>query len=344
MQRMAIGVSLMLALVACKGDKSGPDTGNVDDTSAPADDTGTPADDTGEVTSCAVVLLEASPDDGDDGWYYRDPLSLTFSEPAESHSPVITLTDSDGAEVATTVTWADGSYQATITPSDLLAGSADYALHVEVCEYSGDLTFSTDVYGGALEEDSSGMVGNTYVFDMSKADITQPEGLGYLLATYLTEPLLIGIEAADESEIDLVGAQGKLRNDGTYRQYGEDVWDFPVADFTTAPYFSADTDRIEISYSGYAIPIEDFHLEGTFSPDATSVGGGLAYGLGDTRYMGPLMGRGDEPDAVCSLIADFQIGIECVECEDGGPYCLFLEAEFGKAPLEEGLTIEIPTD
>lgn len=335
------GLALLWVLGACKGDDKGGETGNVDDTgdtdTAGDTDTSTDTDtDTDTDVPCETVAIATTPEDGTTDFYYRDALGVTFSDDASGAT--IQLLDGAGAEVATTVTWGDGNFQAEVTPVEPLDGNTAYSLHIEVCSYSGDVLFTTSEYGTELAESAAGLVGNTYVLDLSKADILQPEGLGYLLAAYLTEPILLGVDHADESLIGMVGAQGYKKNDGTYKQVGTDVWIFPDADFTSAPYFAASTPEISIDYSDVAIPIESFSLAGTFAADGSKIGGGWASGLGDTRNMGPLLELGDDPGAVCDLIT--ALGLSCETCADGEPYCVFLEVEFDEAPLAEGLTID----
>jgi len=337
------GLLLLGLLAACHNNDKGEETGKIDDTSETGDDTGTPNDDTGDThetsdPSCETVLTGTDPEDGSTGWFYRDALWLTFSDDASGATLV--LYDSDDNVVPTTETWSDGNFQVSVAPEAPLLGETTYRLHVEVCEFSGDLTFSTSQYGAPLEESTDALVGNTYVLDLSQATILQPDTLGPLLASYLTEPILIGVDHADDTTIGLVGAQGYKRSDGTYKQVGTDVWIFPDADFSENPYFSASTDYIAIDYGGTTIPIEQFELSGTFAPDGSAIGGGHAQGWGDTRNMGPLLGLSDDPSAICDYIDLLGLGVSCSPCADGGNYCLFLEAVFDEAPIADGLTID----
>lgn len=335
---------IVLALAACNNDKDGTETGDPDDTGVVVDDSGGGGDDTDSLPPpCEIVPLEITPEDGQTGWYFRDPMAITFSDAVTDAT--IQVLDPAGAEVATTIEWADGNFQATVTPVDGLAGSTTYSLHIEVCQYTGSVSFTTDVYGDPMSVEASTLIGGTYLFDLGEAEVTEPEDLGYLLALYLTQPLLIGVKDANDSELTLIGAQGYLKSDGTYRQEGDDVWSFPAADFTTAPFFSAYTESITIDYAGTAIPLGDFHLEGTFAPDGTSIGGAAASGLGDTRNMGPLLGLDEDPNAVCGLIADLALGVTCEACfSDGEPYCLYLEVEFANAELLPDFTLEEPAE
>ena len=334
-------MALLWVLAACNSDDKGGETGNVDDTADTSDtsDTDTGDTDTGEtdtVIPCETVAIATTPEDGTTDFYYRDTLGVTFSDDASGAT--IQILDASGVEVPSTVAWGDGNFQAEVTPTEPLDGDAQYQLHIAVCEYTGDVLFTTSAYGSPLAEEAAGLVGNTYVLDLSQADILQPEGLGYLLAAYLTEPILLGVDHADESVIGMVGAQGFKKNDGTYKQVGTEVWIFPDADFTTSPYFAASTPEISIDYADVAIPIENFSLAGTFAADGSKIGGGWASGLGDTRNMGPLLELGDDPGAVCTLIS--ALGLSCETCSDGEPYCVFLEVEFDEAPLATGLTID----
>ena len=114
----------------------------------------------------------------------------------------------------------------------------------------------------------------------------------------------------------------------------------PPADFSAAPYFAADTERIDIAYGESNIPIENMHLEGTFSPDGTSMGGAWFGGLVNTSELAPLLELGslDEPDVICEYISTF--GLSCEDCSDGLPYCIYIEAHFNTASLVEGMEFD----
>lgn len=347
---MALG---FLGACGTDKDKGGTDTVG-DDTASTDTDTGEDTD-TGDDTSgetgetdttppCETIATATSPEDEEDEFFYRDSLSVTFSDDASGAT--LQILGPDGVEVPSTASWGDGNLQVEVTPDSPLVGNTTYTFHIAICEYSGDVTFTTSPYGADLEEEESSLVGNTYVFDMSKADIVQPEGLGYLLASYLTEPLLIGVDHLDTeaATIGMVGAQGLKKSDGTYKQVGTEVWIFPDADFSSSPYFAASTPSITIDYGDASIPIGDFALEGTFSPDGLSIGGGHASGLGDTRNMGPLLGLGDAEDAVCTLIDSLGLSVGCEACPDGETLCLFLEVYFDEADIADGVTIVVPTE
>ena len=240
--------------------------------------------------------------------------------------------------VETTETWSAGNVQVAVHPVEPLEGDSAYTLHVELCGQTSDVTFSTAPYGSPVDESAGALVGNTYAFDFSQAEILEPEELGSFVSAYLTEPLLVGVASADASLIGLVAAQGQGDGGGSYEQAGGEVWIFADADFTTNPYFAAEAESIEIAAGDVSIPIEAFALDGTFAPDGTSIGGGHAEGWADTREMGALLGIGDEPSAFC----DFAVimDVTCSACADGEPYCMSIEIAFDEAALVEGVTIE----
>jgi hypothetical protein len=59
-------------------------------------------------------------------------------------------------------------------------------------------------------------------------------------------------------------------------------------------------------------------------------------GIGDTRYAGPLLGSANE-DAVCTTAAG--LGVQCMECPDGEPFCLPVSVRDIEGLYVPGLTI-----
>ncbi len=322
----------LFALVACGDDTKSTDT----DTGAVTDDT---ASDTSVVDTsvpCEVTVGNASIAEGAMNVYYRDTLTLSFSGDAVAAGAVVAIRDASGADASAALSWSEGNVQASFALT--LAPSTPYTLHAEVCGVTTDIPFTTSSLGEPLTGAAEDLVGHTYVFRLSDSEITDPRFLDALAGTYLTVPLLITVTMADASSIDLLGALGELRDDGTYRQLrGETTWDFPVADFSAAPYFSASAERIVIPYAGIEIPVEDFTLSGTFTSDGTELAEAIVTGLGDSRDMGALLGQADDPNAMCSLAA--AAGVECEPCGDGEPYCLHIVAEEINAQYLPGVSI-----
>ena len=232
--------------------------------------------------------------------------------------------------------------EAEITPASALLGDTNYTLSVTICDVTTEVNFSTSEFGSPLTDGAATLNDRTYVVELSEVEYTEPAGLGFVLAGTLTVPILVGVQAVYKNEIDFIGAEGILANEGYYYQnMSLSTWDFSGATWAD-PYFSIDADAISITYDEVEIPIFDFHLEGTFSPDASAIGGGKLWGLGDTRNMSGFVASTD-PAAICDLLA--LSGVYCDPCpSDDEPYCLYLKAENIFADEEEGLVVTPVSD
>jgi hypothetical protein len=327
----------LLALAACPApgdDKPIDDTGPFSD-----DDTGDTDTDTDTDVPCEASVLSMEPLDGATAVYYRDPLIVSFE--GDGSSAAFTLTDAGGVETSFDAAWTEGGVQAEL--ATVLAANTTYTLTVDVCGATSSSSFTTSSLGAPLTVTPEELLGRTYVFRLSEADITQPSFLDIVASSYLTVPLLISVTASDETTIDLIGGLGELENDGSYTQLtSEETWDFPAGDFSAQPYFEAYAESIVITFSGIDIPIEQFHLSGTFTADGSRIERGVGSGLGDSRNMGPLVMReADDYGAICEIAA--AAGVECEPCSDGEPYCIYIVAEQITAEWEEGLTlVEVP--
>jgi len=324
---------------ACK-DKGGTtddsglgDGGGTDGGGDGGGDTGT--------TTCTVAVTATTPTDGTTAWYWRDDLQVTLD--GATDDVVFSLTDSGGSLIPTTFSTSEGGLVYTITPVSGMTGMETYTLTTQVCGETSAISFETDEYGTPLAMDATSLVGNTYFFDLPGATFVQPAGVGALLSTFLDVPILVGITAADNTMIDLLGAQAtRDSSDAWIQDLAQLTWDFPAASFTDAPYFSATAAEITIGYAYggdiYDIPVYDFEIRGTLSSDGLKIGGGQALGQGDTRNMGPLLGgAADDPTAVCDLLSG--VGLVCEKCPDGVQACLTLEAHFSDAPLLDGVIL-----
>ncbi|MFT5682615.1 MAG: hypothetical protein ACI8RZ_003537 [Myxococcota bacterium] len=339
----AVALIALTALVGCKdkdADTSDTSAGDIDTADTDTDDTADTADTADTDVPCEVSLVETNPLYGNASWYYRDALEITFDDAAGKYAAIV-VTDGDGADVPLSLSWDDSGFNATVTAADgAWGGSTDYTLTVDICEASTEVIFSTTAYGDALNDDSSSLVDNAYYIDMSQATYTEPAGVGAILALYLSEPLLLGITGATEDTLDVVGAQGyKHATSGAVLQStGYATWDFGQADFSNSPFFAASGETV-FEYDEAEIPVYNFAIEGTFSADASTIGGTSFRGLGDTRNMGPLLGLGPDPGVTCELLEKY--GLTCEECPDSEMYCLTLAGDFEDAELLPDVTVEI---
>jgi hypothetical protein len=306
----------VLLLAGCKGDTPNPD-------SDPGYETGWFTD-TADPENCEALVVTTEPEADVSDWYWRSPPTV-FVGKANPDAYRARLETADGTPVATNLTWADNGLSFELVLPVGLEPNTAYVLDVTDCRETQRIPFSTSSLGTPLEGGVEGLIGNTYVIDLTAATWIEPGGFGAILALYFTTPVLIGVEYADAAVIDLMGAQGWETDEGDILQNTQQPsFDFPAANFSAAPFFEADADALVIEFDSVAVPITDFALTGTLSADATVLGGGTITGLGDTRNMGTLLDKPDEPGAICDLAAT--LGAVCEPCPDGESYCMFMRA------------------
>jgi hypothetical protein len=321
--------SIFLFLFAC-GDEVDPKTKEiVEDTSS---DTDNPEEE------CDITIAGTIPNDGAGAWFYRSPAVVTFSE--ENPTVAFSVVDSSGSDVPVSFEWDDVRLNASVLPdSGSWNPSENYTLTIDLCGNMPSIAFSTSEIGTPLEEDSSNLIGNTYFIDLSSAEYSEPPGVGTLLSLYLDMPLLLGVSSVESSVIDFEAYLG-YRDDVSpdWMPIDMDPWMFSGADFSSQPFFSAYTEMLTIPYGSADIPVHGFAIEGTFASDASSIQKATFTGLGDTSQMGPLMGFGNDPEAVCSLLG--QYGISCLDCPDGaGVYCVRLTGDIEQADLLQNVDV-----
>lgn len=321
-----------LALPGCKKDKD--DTGDSEDSDTQGE-TGESGDTSDTSTDCTTLVTDMVPTEGATGVYYRDTFEIAFD--GDGSSATIAVLDPDNNPVATNVTWADGNVMAYVEA--VLEPVTTYMMSVDVCGTHHSVSFTTSDLGTPLYDGPESLVGRTYVMRLSDGTVTDPAVLEVLANQYLTVPLLFGVTAADETQLDLLGALGEENDDHTFEQIvGLPTWDFPAGDFSTHPFFSAEAEYITLMYGDIPIPIENFTLEGTFTADGVYIREGRATGKADSRYMAPLIGMSaDDYGAVCDLASS--MGVYCEECADGMPYCLYIVGEDIIATYASGVTV-----
>lgn len=318
----------LLSLGACKGDKDPGDS--------PPTVTDTGWFDTDETTVCEATIAETAPADGTSDWYWRDDprILVTVDDPSAYSARLI---GPDGQEVATTPEWT--GLELVLDLGAPLEPDADHTLEVTDCNGTRSIPFHTGTYGQPLEGGPEMLNGLTWELDLVNATWLEPAGLGAFLTVWFTTPVLLGVNFADASDIDMVGAPGELDNDGVLVQdLDQPTWGFPVVSFADAPYVTATSPNVVFRFDDVDVPVEDFAFEATFAPDGSSLGGVRLTGVGDTRNLGVFLQKPDDPNAICSVAAT--IGTACIPCDDGQPYCLFLDVRDVDAELVAGLTLQ----
>ena len=366
---MTLTLMMMLGCNKDATDTDGGETGQVsgDDTAQVTDDTGNEVtDDTGDSgeppAPCYALYDDSDPEDGDAGWFYKDGFNVEFEledkAPDDANASTATfklihggdnddsgVSSGDGSEIALgEVSWDANQLEADIALAADLEPSSAYTLEISVCDVTTSVGFTTDDFGEPLDEKLS-LVDMTWVIKLAEIDYVEPPGLGALIQAELNVIGLLGVTAHTEDALDMIVAQGTLSNDGSYVQRFNaggllPTYDLPGVDFSASPFFVAEADYVEFLQDGIAVPIHDFHVEGTVSPDGSELGGGVLEGLIDTRYLSE-EGFNQSKDYVCKLLETF--GGACDTCPDGEALCVGVRGEGIFADREDGLVIE-PTE
>ncbi len=298
-------------------------------------------EDSGEVVNedCEVTIADTNPNDGKMGWFYREAVTLTFSESNPDIS--LTLSDSAGNDEAVSFTWDDSRMNATVLPDDgAWTPGETHSLGISLCGNTPSISFGVSEFGMDLEVEESALIGNTYFIDLSTATYIEPPGVGSLLGLFLDMPLLLGVSSIDGGIIDFEAGLGTLEGSSSEWSTVGDHWLFDGADFSNSPYFSAQTELLDIPYGDVVIPVHDFAISGTFAADASSIGFATFTGLGDTSTMGPLMNLGSDPEVLCTEVLQ-TYGIDCIACPGDSPLdtCIQLTGEIEQADLIPGVNI-----
>ena len=301
-------------------------------------------DDTdGDTCTNAATPFPAS---GATNIYYRTTVEAKFQ--AADQTATLTVDGVNG-----TTAWRGNTL--VFTPDAPLAPNTSY--NVSLSYTCGDSTwsFTTSEVGAAT--DVTGLNGRAYALDLNAESVrfVQPEGVGDLLGDYLTTDVLMGVESADASSIQMIGAIGIEGASPAAQDTCNPTIPFPQADFTENPYFQAGPATTTINVEDYEITINDLLIAGAFAPDGSYISGAVLSGSIDTRPLAVLLddtctdegedangdGVADCRAAICDLAVT--IGVACETCTDGKDYCLSLYVDgIVATELTESL-VEIPT-
>ncbi len=289
------------------------------DTDADSDaDADTDADTDTGVPSCSVTLDSVWPADLTPDAYYRTSIEWAFT--GYDATATGSLTTAAGDPVAGVQDWDANTL--ILEPDMPLEPAADYVATIDWCGGSLSTSFTTDDVGTPTP--AVDLTGRTYELDISQGRFVEPPGVGPLLASIADLVLLVGVDTATATNLELIGA----RPDPTVTFPAQDLctesFDFPVADFDDNPYFEAGPQSASFSAQGITLALDDMELSGAFAPDGSRIVGGVLSAVVDTRPLVPLIGPpGSPPDTVCALVQTF--GISCQTCPaslGGGTFCL----------------------
>ena len=299
---------LVLACVACDGDKDTADT---------ADE------------ACGV-RVRTFPLQGAVSAYYRSDVEFKLTTPDATAQ---ITTDIPGSQELS----ADGLtvYWRLSQP---LAPSTTYSASLTYCTGTVELSFTTSALGTAIP-DASTLQGRTYLLNLADARITEPPGIGALLSSELDGvSIYTGITDVTATTITVIGGLGREDAATPTQEYCDPTIDFPVADFTASPHFEISGDgATPITVAGTTVYIENLNISGDFASDLSYFGGGVLAGTIDTRPLD--FEFGDEVGFICDTAA--ALGVVCAPCGDGEPFCLSLVADSIDAQLVADLELVV---
>lgn len=329
-----VGLAALLGLAGCEDTTAGDDDSAADD-DIPADDDATADDDTSGGAS--ITFADPAPDSTDA--YYRQDIHVEFSGPVTDVT--VTLAAVAGGDVAGETTRDEDLYEVTLNPSANLSSNTAYHITVAFDGATEEWDFTTSALGSPVG-DSSTLIGKTYNLDLAHANITQPEGVGSILGSYLTDVIILfsptEVDDVDQS-IQVVGALGT--EDGGSLTQDMCSPSLGLTEVTPGqwnnPYFQVGPALFETDIEGINVVIQDLLIAGDFEPDGSSVQEAIFAGQVDTRDFADLLDPGN-PDAICQLIEG--LGIPCEACpQDGLEYCLTVRAQDISAEEVPGLTL-----
>lgn len=295
-------------------------------------DTDTAGDlDSGSTADCEIEVEETVPATGAVDAYYRGTIEFRLDDPdptaeIETDIPGVQSTN----EAGDVVYW---------TPSEPLAPNTAYTATLHYCGGDAEISFTTSALGSEISDPQS-LVGKTYVLDLQGARIVQPDGIGSVLTSYLTQDILVGVDAVTDTKIQMIGAIGAEDASPPRQDFCDPTIPFPEADFDESPFFVIGPEDTTLSVAGYAITIGQLEISGTFAADGSYFGGGTLSGTIDTRPLDGLVSDTGEPGAVCALATNF--GAECEPCPaDGEAYCLNLVADQIVAEEVSATTLQV---
>lgn len=274
---------------------------------------------------CGTPQATADFDEVD--FYVRGTVDFKFTKDKDEEA-TISVADAAGADVSGATEWIGDTIR--FTPAAPLATGATYQATLTHCGGAADVSFQTGDLGGALTDGPESLVGRTYAVALGDARFVKPEGVGSLLGGLLTQDILVGVTAANDTEINMMGAlsqEGSLDQDRC-----EPSIEFPVAaDFSEAPFFAIEAEELALTIADFNVGIKDFTLSGTFAADGSYMGGAVLAGLLDARDLvealigGGILEEGSDATSVCDLISAFNVN--CEACSDGEAYCLSIHVD-----------------
>ena len=324
MTRLSLPLALSLLLAGCT-----PDTPDPDPVEEPTPDP----------CANAAQLMSVSPEPDKDG-LYTDTVEVTWD--AVPEEPVLAVTDAAGDAIDGVITEDDNGRTLRFTASTVFAASTTVHVSVDwVCfDDVAEWTFGTGPYGAPLDDPNT-LIDRVMLLDLGSADIVEPAGIGPLLEGFVADVYvlfhLMDVSDFAADELHIMGALGALDGSDVVQEmctetipltFGQDGI-IDTADDLPArwedPWLRVGPTDLTLEVEGTEATVRDLDLEMLFHPEGTDFVGGRLAGSIDTRQLISLVDS-EDPNAICEL-AEKVVGVSCVDCGGGEPYCLGLVAE-----------------
>ena len=278
-------------------------------------------------STCGISVWDDFPADGVNDAFYLTTVELWFSTVIGDETVEVSQ---GGAPVSGTTTIDED--RIIFTPDAPLSPNTTYDVQYTWCGGTGvlDTTWTTSATGAPAPP--AGLIGNVYEVGLNNGRWLEPPGLGSLLKGLVGDvSFWVAVTYADDSEITMMAA---LTTNGLAQDMCTPSIDFPVAaDFSANPFFSIQSDALDLSIQGIGLTIEDVVLSGAFTPDGSAIDGVTVMGAIDTRPLADPAG-----DTACDQLV--AIGVDCQECSDGsGPHCVSIVVDSIFAPEVPGATL-----
>jgi len=281
--------------------------------------------DTGAEDLCEVTINSTDPSDGAPDVYYRDAIRFELSAP----DPTATVV----APFAGTQTISEDGLTVIFTPDDPLDPATDYEVDLDYCHGTPTIGFSTSELGLPLDDGVS-LEERVYGIDLAGGHFMDGAGVGETLSTFFARSVLMKVSREEGATIDILAS---VTDDSDEQDYCKRTAELDGIDFSEAPFVSFGLDEFEFGAYLATVTLYDLAIEGTFSPDATELGGVRFATTVDAQDISAALGA-VSTEVICELAED--LGTSCGPCPVGDTdTCLTVTAEH-----IEGVQVSIELD
>ncbi len=316
---IVFGACLCL-LPGCPGDdddSSGDDDVTGDDDTGDDDATG---DDDTTPETFEIAGDGLYPADGATDAYYRAPILVRFTTPADTAT--LEMTDGDtGDPVDGTTTMTPDGRQVVFQPAAPLAREHGYLLSVAAAggdgpdEVGAEWEIGTSSTGGPLDHPQLADE-RAYLIDLSQARFVDPVIPTEFVTALEGGTAIVGITSSDlaDGTINAIGGSTDLDTGDPY--YCDSTIEFPPAEFlpTEEPFVQLGPVDLVFRLDGVEMTIFGVVIRGTFTSAASALDGARLSGMLDTAGLEQLMEAQGTPCELLETVA----GVSCEACPDDG--------------------------